>query len=131
MVIASVSIIKAANKPIAVTQTQQPLGASDRMEFVQEFNQYSASSTISKVVVGTGSTQILATSTTGVRKYARFTNLSTTTVYLTFGGTAVDQMGIPLFASSTYEIFADKNPFTVAANGVASTSATISVLIKN
>lgn len=106
-------------------------GTSDRLEFVQEFNQYSASSTASNVSVTTTSTQIVATSTNGYRKYIRLTNDGSTTVYLNFGAAAVNQTGIPLFASTTYEILAGTNPFTTAINGISSSTVKVIVLEKN
>lgn len=123
-------VLAASNHP-KPQLTANPLGESDRMAFVQEFNQYSASSTSSKVAVGNTSTLLLATSTTGYRKYVRFTNLGSTVVFLSVGTAAIDQMGIALYASSTYEIAADRNPFLQAVYAISSTSPTnVAVLEK-
>lgn len=125
-----IGLIIILTKPVSIPP--KVLGESDRLAYVQEFNTPNASSTMSRVQVSTTSTLLLATSTTGYLKYARFTNLSTTTIYVSQGTAAIDQTGIALFASSTIEFTADRNPFLQAFYAISSTSpSNVSVFLKN
>lgn len=125
--IAVVDLHRASTQP---EKTQILGGESD--VFSQEFNQGSVFSANTSVTVNSTTTLLLATSSTGLVKYARFTNLGTSTVFLSFGSAPLYNTGIPLFASSSYEIRPDVNPFVTAVYALVSTTpATVSVLQKN
>lgn len=89
-----------------------------------------SSATIASVQVGPDvvSKEILAAK--GGRWYAKFTNNSPNDVYINLGGTAADDTGFLMIASSTYEINKD-NLFVGVVNGfsLASSSILITELI--
>lgn len=86
------------------------------------------STTTGQVVVGTSSTQMLATTTLKNRSYAEVFNTGQVAIYCDINGRAAAVRDIPVAASSSIKFTVD-NPYQGAINCISSTSATTTAFV--